>query len=98
MAIPAIAGGALKEFLDMDMSAVPEGMWLNCGVGAAVAFITGLGAVYWVLDSIRRGKFEYFALYCVLVGLGGIAYFGFIKPNPPIRWRTRFSASRLESV
>ncbi|MEM7012875.1 MAG: undecaprenyl-diphosphate phosphatase, partial [Verrucomicrobiota bacterium] len=77
MAIPVIAGGAVFEFKDLEV--VPPGMWLNCGIGAAVAFVTGLFAVYWVLDSIRRGKFEYFALYCVLVGIGGIVYFGFVK-------------------
>ncbi len=83
MAIPAILGGAVFEFKDLEE--VAPGMGLNCIVGAAVAFVTGLSAVYWVLDSIRKGKFQYFAVYCFLVGLLGIVFFGFVKePDPSL--------------
>lgn len=77
MAIPAISAGGLLTLLKVDE--MPEGMALNCGIGALFAFVTGLIAVYWVLDSIRRGKFQYFALYCALVGVAGVIYFGFFK-------------------
>ncbi|MEM1295640.1 MAG: undecaprenyl-diphosphate phosphatase, partial [Verrucomicrobiota bacterium] len=88
MAIPAILGGAVFEFKDLE--AIPEGMMTNCIVGAVVAFATGLVAVYWVLDSIRKGKFQYFAIYCVVVGIFGIVYFGLLSdseaeiPNDPV--------------
>ena len=81
MAIPAILGGAVFEFKDLE--AVPEGMMTNCIVGALVAFVTGLAAVYWVLDSIRKGKFQYFAIYCAVAGIFGIVYFGFLSDSEP---------------
>ncbi len=81
MAIPAILGGAVFEFKDLE--SVPEGMMTNCIVGAVVAFATGLVAVYWVLDSIRKGKFQYFALYCFIVGISGILYFSMSADAEP---------------
>ncbi len=38
-------------------------------IGAVAAFIAGLAACSWMLRIVRRGKIEYFSIYCIIVGL-----------------------------
>ena len=73
MAIPAIAAATLLE--TRKLGAVKTDLLGAYGVGAAVAFVSGLAAIYTVLAAIRRGKFEYFGVYCLLAGLGAFLYF-----------------------
>jgi len=77
LAIPVIAGGAVFEFKDIER--IPEGVLTGCIVGAIFAFGSGIFAIYAVLDTIRRGKFQYFAFYCYGVGILALIYFGLIK-------------------
>jgi len=44
-------------------------------IGAFLAFLFGLAAVYLVLSVIKRGKYEYFAYYCFAAGLVGLYLF-----------------------
>jgi len=75
LAIPAIAGASAVEFIGnykkLDTSLL-FGPYLS---GAIAAFLFGLVAVYAVLEMIRRGKFEYFGYYCLVVGIIGLIYF-----------------------
>jgi len=73
MAIPVIAGGALFKVFDVE--SVPVSELTPCLIGAVVAFLSGLFAIYAVLNSIRRGKFRNFAYYCFAVGLSMLFYF-----------------------
>ena len=41
-------------------------------VGAITAFVAGVIACKWMLQIVRRGKIEYFSIYCVLAGLTAI--------------------------
>jgi undecaprenyl-diphosphatase len=72
--LPAI-GGALvyraHEFIHLNPALI--GQYI---VAAVISFLTGLAAVYLLLGIIRKGKFKYFGVYCVIVGLFGIIYFG----------------------
>ncbi len=73
LAIPAVGGAVLlefKELLNIDSSLV--GLYL---CGALFSFIASIVAVYLVLASIRKGKFEYFAYYCFAIGLLGLYLF-----------------------
>lgn len=73
LSIPAILGAVVldaEEFLAMD-----TGFLQIYLVGAAAAFISGLVAVFLVLEVIKRGKLEYFAYYCATVGIAGAVYF-----------------------
>ncbi len=74
LAIPAIVGAIVLKSKDMAelASSTSAGAF---AAGAVAAFVTGLFAVYAVLATIRRGKFEYFAYYCMAVGLLGVGYF-----------------------
>lgn len=44
-------------------------------VGGLVSFVSGLLAVYLILDFIRKGRFKYFGIYCLIIGIFGIFYF-----------------------
>ncbi len=41
-------------------------------IGALAAFIAGVIACRWMLTIVRKGKIEYFSIYCLLVGLAAI--------------------------
>ncbi len=41
-------------------------------VGAIAAFAAGVVACRWMLDIVRKGKIEYFAIYCLAIGLTAI--------------------------
>jgi len=75
MAVPAIAAATLLEAKDLDT--IDMSLLTNYLAGAVVAFLSGLAAIYTVLESIRRGKFEWFALYCFAAGIGCFCWFRF---------------------
>lgn len=75
LAIPAIGGAGLVTFLKLEESS--NALLGTYAIGGAVAFVSGLLAVYAVLASVRRGKFEHFAYYCFAVGITGFFYFKF---------------------
>ncbi len=41
-------------------------------IGAVAAFTTGVAACRWMLNIVRRGKIEYFSIYCLIVGITAI--------------------------
>ena len=74
MFLPAIGGGTLlklKELRDVIQGEAATAYFL----GFVAAFVSGLFAVYLVLKTIRKGKFEYFGYYCAVVGIGAMVYF-----------------------
>ena len=75
MAIPVIGGAALVEMKDLgNVEATVLGPYM---IGSVFAFLSGLAAIYLVLESIRKGKFEYFGIYCFIVGIAAFCYFQF---------------------
>jgi len=80
MAIPTIAGAAifkLKDFLKAGMS---SGALTDVGVGVVVSVLTSLVAIGLLLKVARKGKMQWFALYCVAAAIFTIVahYFGLI--------------------
>ena len=68
--MPAILGALVVKAGDFtEMKPDHLGPYL---AGTVFAFVSGLLAVYGVLASIRRGKFEYFGYYCMLAGSSGL--------------------------
>ena len=43
-------------------------------VGFLAAFISGLFACTWMISLVKKSKLSYFAIYCIIVGLGAILY------------------------
>ena len=67
MAIPAIAGAAVFELRDPDR--LRDVNHLGVAIGILVAFLSGLGAIRLLLKLVRRGRFEWFGVYCIGFGL-----------------------------
>ena len=75
MFLPAIGGGTLlklRELRDIMQGEAAVAYLL----GFVAAFLSGLFAVYLVLKTIQKGKFEYFGYYCFLIGIVAMIYFG----------------------
>jgi len=79
LAIPAISGASVVEFVGHYKEIDPAKLFGPYLAGAVAAFMFGLVAVYAVLEMIRRGKFEYFAYYCLAVGITGLIYFQSVR-------------------
>ena len=75
MAIPAITAATIKEIPNMTL--LESGMLTNYIMGAVVAFVSGLIAIFSVLAAIRKGKFEWFGIYCLIAGTAAFCYFKF---------------------
>ena len=73
MAIPAIAGATVKEI--PHMQELDSGLLMVYIAGACMAFVSGLIAIFAVLAAIRKGKFEWFGVYCLIVGIAAFCYF-----------------------
>ena len=75
MFLPAIGGGTLLKL--KELKDVMQGEAATAYVlGFMAAFVSGLFAVYLVLRTIKKGKFEYFGYYCFGAGLVAMVYFG----------------------
>ncbi len=74
MAIPVIGGACLLEmmklFKDSSQSASGSGNHLvHLAIGAAVAYTVGLLSLWLLVRWLERGRFQYFAAWCIPVGL-----------------------------
>lgn len=69
LSLPAILGASLVELREVTGHANPGGDLAVCLAGAATAFGVGYLAIKFLLNVIRKGKFQYFAYYCFAVGI-----------------------------
>jgi undecaprenyl-diphosphatase len=67
MAIPAIAGAAVFELRHLDR--LRDLNQVGVAIGIVTAFLCGLGAIRILLKLVGRGRFEWFGVYCVVLGL-----------------------------
>ncbi len=69
LSVPAILGASLVELREVASSPhLGEGVAVYL-TGAATAFAVGYAAIRFLLKVITKGKFHYFAYYCLAVGL-----------------------------
>ena len=66
ISIPAVAGAVLVKSRELHGASLAE--LIPYAVGAAVALITGLWAIGFLLKVIMKGKFRYFGYYCLIRG------------------------------
>jgi undecaprenyl-diphosphatase len=69
LSLPAILGASLVELKQVSTYANPGGDLAVYLVGAATAFGVGYLAIKFLLNVIKKGKFQYFAYYCFAVGI-----------------------------
>ena len=60
----------LNDLLKIDLTAAE---WLNYSVGTIASAISGYFAIKLVMDFVKKGKFEYFGYYCIIVST--VCYF-----------------------
>lgn len=76
LALPAVGGAMLLSLKDIQHVATAD--LPAYGLGAAIAFISGLFAIRCLMNVVRRKRLIGFAIYCLLVGCGIIGYSLFI--------------------
>ena len=78
-AIIAIAGAGVLEVIDIAKD-VKHGVYhpsatpLDMLIGAAVAFVIGIGALWLLVRLLERGRMQLFAYYCILLGIAVLAW------------------------
>lgn len=80
MAIPVIGGACLLEIIKLvrDMAEAPSlgdrSHLIHLGIGAAISYTVGLISLWLLVKWLERGRFQYFAAWCIPVGLGVIIW------------------------
>lgn len=72
LALPAVGGAmllSLKDVQHISSTDLPA-----YGLGAIVAFVSGLFAIRCLMNVVRRRRLVGFAIYCLLVGSGILGY------------------------
>ena len=71
MVLVPILGEAFLDMLKGDFIQGESGIsMLSLTVGFVAAFISGFLACSWMLNLVKKGKLIWFAIYCLVVGLG----------------------------
>ena len=66
LAIPAIAGAGFLTAIDIDEISIGMNVM---AVGLLSSFLVGLIALKWLLNLLKTGKFYWFGVYCLLLGI-----------------------------
>lgn len=74
MAIPVIGGACFLEIVSLAKDAADSGAFSDWEhlqtlmIGAAIAFTVGLASLWLLVRWLERGRFQYFAWWCIPVG------------------------------
>lgn len=73
MVVPLIFGKIAKDLLDGELTSDTSSL-SALSLGFIVSFITGIFACTWMIKIVKKSQLKYFAYYCLIVGIPGIAY------------------------
>ena len=68
LAVPAICGATLYEWVKHGAEAAKEIGWLPFVVGSVASFIFSVLAITAMLRIVRKKKLSYFSYYCIPAG------------------------------
>jgi len=71
IAVPAIAGGTILKMRDVTGLADDSSLlipWGPIALGSTVALVVGIFALKLLLQTLQRGRLQYFAAYCFVAG------------------------------
>jgi undecaprenyl-diphosphatase len=74
LAIPAIGGAGLLEVMSMLSKREMTTPTAYLLLGATVAFLVGLGSLWWLVRWLERGQLKWFAVWCIPLGIGVIIW------------------------
>ncbi len=69
LSIPVILGATVLKTKDLFDSQISSNELTMLLIGTVSAFISGYLAIIWLLDIVKKGKLEWFGLYCYLAVL-----------------------------
>jgi undecaprenyl-diphosphatase len=74
LSIPAIGGAAILEIPEM-LKLLPTAsiLWTYL-IGTVASGVVGYFSISFLLSVIKKGKFSYFGLYCILIGILGLLF------------------------
>lgn len=72
MLLPVIVGATILKTVDLLDAGSFD--WLPVALGTVVAFLSGIVAIRLVMEFVKRGRLQYFAVYCFLVGTLGLIF------------------------
>ena len=72
MAVPVMLGAGLVALTDLFAMPDPGAQVGPIVVGFLAAMVTGMISIHWLLRYLARRPLRVFAIYCTLLGLGGI--------------------------
>jgi undecaprenyl-diphosphatase len=72
LAIPTMLGAGTIALVDLSSIPDPGSQLLSLVIGFASAAIVGMAALHWLLSYLRNHSLDVFAIYCTVVGLGGL--------------------------
>jgi undecaprenyl-diphosphatase len=64
--IPAIAGAGILPAMDIDKISLDMDIM---AVGLLSSFLVGWAALKWLLNLLKTGRFYWFGVYCLLLGI-----------------------------
>ncbi len=72
LSLPAVFGATLLKSFDLIGSPISGNAIGPYVAGAITAFIIGYLSIAWLMRIIKRGKFFFFGIYCLLIGFLGL--------------------------
>jgi len=69
LAIPVILGASAIKFMEIFSLQLTSAQLWQVFAGTLAAFLSGWLAIIFLMDILRKGKFSWFALYCLIIGV-----------------------------
>ncbi len=82
LAIPAIGGATTLEALDIYKNAGLATPLSHLLIGTFISFAVGLFALWWLIRWLQKGRLEYFAFWCMPLGLGIVVWQLYLMLRP----------------
>ncbi len=74
LSLPAVGGAVFLELVEMARTGNAGLPWPILTMGAVVSCVVGIFALRWLITWLQRGKLQYFALWCVPIGVAVIVW------------------------
>jgi undecaprenyl-diphosphatase len=74
LSVPVILGATVLKAPELGQ-AMSSGRAAHYLVGLLVSFVLGYASIGVLLRVVRRGRFGWFGVYCLVVGVGGLVWF-----------------------
>lgn len=74
LSIPAIFGAGILKAPEL-LASIGEARAGALGIGFVVAFLVAWGSISILMRIVRRGRFGFFGVYCLIIGVAGILLF-----------------------